>query len=52
MTDETRSVDVLPHAISVLKNAGYNLVTVAECLGLEPYQWVGEPSTPDVSSNF
>ncbi|TFK71514.1 glycoside hydrolase/deacetylase, partial [Pluteus cervinus] len=46
-TYQTRSVDVLPHAISVLKGAGYNLVTVAECLGLEPYQWVGEPSTPD-----
>ena len=34
---------VVPHAISVLQAAGYKLVTVAECLGLEPYQSVTTP---------
>jgi hypothetical protein len=29
---------ILPFAITALKNAGYSLVTVAECLGMEPYQ--------------
>jgi len=29
---------VLPHALSVLTGAGYNLVTVADCLGRDPYQ--------------
>jgi peptidoglycan/xylan/chitin deacetylase (PgdA/CDA1 family) len=32
--------EVLPHAIRVLQAAGYNLVTVAECLGMSPYQSV------------
>jgi len=40
---------VLPHAISVLTNAGYQLVTVAQCLGMQPYQWVGAPHTRDAS---
>jgi len=40
---------VLPYAISRLQGAGYRLVTVAECLGLPPYQSVGSPQTPDVS---
>lgn len=29
--------DVLPYAIKSLQAAGYDLVTVAECLGIEPY---------------
>ena len=40
--------DVLPHAIQVLQNAGYRLVTVAECVGQNPYQWVADPQTPGV----
>ncbi|KAK0441351.1 carbohydrate esterase family 4 protein [Armillaria borealis] len=39
---------VLPHAIEVLKGEGYNLVTVAECLGLAPYLIVGKAGTKDV----
>ncbi|KAJ6512562.1 carbohydrate esterase family 4 protein [Mycena sanguinolenta] len=39
---------VLPYAISQLKAGGYNMVSVATCLGLEPYHSVGEPGTPDV----
>jgi len=34
---------IVPHAIQVLQQNGYRLVTVAECLGLEPYQSVGQP---------
>ncbi|KAH6913488.1 chitin deacetylase [Coprinopsis sp. MPI-PUGE-AT-0042] len=41
--------NVLPYAIQRLQQAGYRLVTVAECLGQNPYQWVGAPATPDGS---
>ncbi|KAF9924513.1 Carbohydrate esterase 4 protein [Modicella reniformis] len=37
-TIETTVHQVLPHAIQVLKNAGYSFVTVADCLGLPAYQ--------------
>ncbi|KAF8648430.1 hypothetical protein AX16_006293 [Volvariella volvacea WC 439] len=37
--------EVLPHAITTLRNAGYSFVTVAECLGLPAYQSVGAPQT-------
>jgi len=44
------SHQVLPYAISVLQEAGYKLVTVAECLGgLDTYRKVSEPQKPDVS---
>jgi len=36
---------VLPHAISVLQAKGYNLVTLAECMGMQPYQSVTTPQT-------
>ncbi|KIM86202.1 carbohydrate esterase family 4 protein [Piloderma croceum F 1598] len=36
---------VVPHAIAALKKAGYELVTVAECIGLKPYQSVTSPQT-------
>jgi len=36
---------VLPHAIKVLKAKGYKLVTVAECLGVKPYQSVSAPQS-------
>lgn len=41
--------DVLPYVVPRLKAAGYNLVTVAECLGLQPYQYTQAPGTPDGS---
>ncbi|TFK36750.1 chitin deacetylase [Crucibulum laeve] len=40
---------VLPHAISVLQSKGYRLVTLAECLGQSPYQWVAAPQARDSS---
>jgi hypothetical protein len=40
--------EVLPYAIKVLQAAGYDLVTVAECLGEDPYLRVEDPSVRDV----
>ncbi|KAG6917732.1 hypothetical protein DXG01_001383 [Tephrocybe rancida] len=34
---------VLPHAIAKLQAAGYKLVTLAECLNLPAYKFVGQP---------
>jgi len=48
-TSESTAHDVIPHAITVLKNAGYRLVSVAECLGQPRYQWSGAPGVPDSS---
>jgi peptidoglycan/xylan/chitin deacetylase (PgdA/CDA1 family) len=46
-TYTTTAHQVLPFAISKLQAAGYNLVTLAECLGQQPYQSVGTPGTKD-----
>ncbi|KAG9224491.1 hypothetical protein CCMSSC00406_0010360 [Pleurotus cornucopiae] len=51
-TVPTTPTQVLPHAIQKLKGAGYKLVTLAECLNQQPYQWVGAPQTKDVSNLF
>ncbi|KAF9531743.1 carbohydrate esterase family 4 protein [Crepidotus variabilis] len=43
---ETRAsavYEVLPYAIQQLKAKGYQLVSVAECLGKPKYQWIGVP---------
>ncbi|KZP17883.1 carbohydrate esterase family 4 protein [Athelia psychrophila] len=42
---ETTAYIVVPHAIQKLQAAGYKLVTVAECMGMQPYQSVGKPQT-------
>lgn len=39
--------EFLPYAMQKLKAAGYQMVTVAECLGEEPYQWTTTPGTKD-----
>ena len=38
----------LPYAIQKLQAAGYTLVTLAECLGKEPYQYVNAPQAYNV----
>ncbi|KAK0227129.1 carbohydrate esterase family 4 protein [Armillaria nabsnona] len=48
-TVQTTSTIVLPHALDDLLGAGYNLVTVAECLGLPPYLSIAAPSAQDAS---
>ncbi|RDB28972.1 hypothetical protein Hypma_014961 [Hypsizygus marmoreus] len=46
-TIETTVHQVLPYAISKLKQAGYRLVTLSECLGLPAYQRVTTPGVRD-----
>ncbi|KAI4518118.1 carbohydrate esterase family 4 protein [Schizophyllum commune Tattone D] len=48
-TYNTTAYDVLPHALEKLKAAGYNLVTVAQCLNQQPYQSTQAPGTRDAS---
>ncbi|CAE6412646.1 unnamed protein product [Rhizoctonia solani] len=48
-TYERTAHEVIPYAIQKLQAAGYRLVTLAECLGQQPYQSVGSPQTPDAS---
>lgn len=48
-TSESTAHQVIPQVIQKLRAAGYNMVTVAECLGMQPYQSVGQPGTPDSS---
>ncbi|KDQ17140.1 carbohydrate esterase family 4 protein [Botryobasidium botryosum FD-172 SS1] len=47
-TYQTTAEQVLPFALDALKKAGYtNFVTVAECLGMEPYQQKTQPGSRD-----
>ncbi|CAE6401881.1 unnamed protein product [Rhizoctonia solani] len=48
-TYERTAHEVIPYVIPKLQAAGYKLVTLAECLGQQPYQSVGSPQTPDGS---
>jgi len=52
-TYETTANNVLPFAITKLKNAGYQFATVSECLGIQPYQWVAgqQKKTSDWNCN-
>ncbi|KAF7319735.1 hypothetical protein MKEN_00755700 [Mycena kentingensis (nom. inval.)] len=42
-TVDTTPTQLVPYAIKLFKSKGYNLVTMAECLGVAPYQVVGVP---------
>jgi peptidoglycan/xylan/chitin deacetylase (PgdA/CDA1 family) len=44
---ERTAHQVVPYAIQRLKQAGYQLVTVSQCLGLPAYQNVGAPGVRD-----
>ncbi|KAJ7470816.1 carbohydrate esterase family 4 protein [Mycena latifolia] len=46
-TEENTAHILAEYAITKLQAAGYDLVTVAECLGLEPYASVGSAGTRD-----
>ncbi|WWC71124.1 uncharacterized protein I206_105077 [Kwoniella pini CBS 10737] len=49
---QTTSTEVLPNSVWKLQQAGYQLVAVDTCLGDDgewPYEYVGEPGTPDGS---
>ncbi|KAJ7067802.1 hypothetical protein C8F01DRAFT_1333220 [Mycena amicta] len=44
-TEETTATTLVPYALNLFQSKGYNLVTMAECLGVEPYQAIGVPQT-------
>ncbi|KAG8753483.1 Carbohydrate esterase 4 protein, partial [Ceratobasidium sp. 423] len=46
-TIETTAHQVIPYALKQIKAKGYKMVTVAECLGREPYQAATSPSARD-----
>ena len=46
------STSTVPYALGVLKNAGYKMVSVADCLGQQAYQSVGPPGIMSVSLAF
>jgi peptidoglycan/xylan/chitin deacetylase (PgdA/CDA1 family) len=51
VTDST-ALEVLPNAIRILQARGYQLVTVAECLGMAPYQSVRAPENVSGASQM
>ncbi|KAJ7660214.1 carbohydrate esterase family 4 protein [Mycena polygramma] len=48
-TEKTTANTLVPYAINLFRSKGYNLVTMAQCLGVDPYQAVGEPQVPSAS---
>ncbi|KAJ7635001.1 hypothetical protein FB45DRAFT_478962 [Roridomyces roridus] len=40
-TEESTANTLVPYAINLFQSKGYNLVTMAECLGVAPYQAIG-----------
>ncbi|KDN34893.1 hypothetical protein RSAG8_12033, partial [Rhizoctonia solani AG-8 WAC10335] len=48
-TIETTVHDVIPDALKKIKDKKYKMVTVAQCLGMEPYQAITSPSSRDGS---
>ena len=48
-TNQQSAQIVIPNVVAKLKAAGYRMVTVAECVGLQPYQAVGTPSVRDAT---
>ncbi|KAJ7110718.1 carbohydrate esterase family 4 protein [Mycena crocata] len=48
-TEETTAHVLVPYAIKLFQSKGYKLVTMAECLGVDPYQVIGVPQQQSVS---
>ncbi|KAJ7152769.1 carbohydrate esterase family 4 protein [Mycena filopes] len=46
-TEVTTVRQVIPYVVPKLLAAGYEMVTVSECLGVDPYSFVGSPGTRD-----
>jgi peptidoglycan/xylan/chitin deacetylase (PgdA/CDA1 family) len=42
-TEETTATVLVPFALNLFKSKGYNIVTMADCLGIAPYQAIGVP---------
>ncbi|KAJ6523846.1 chitin deacetylase [Mycena capillaripes] len=47
-TEENTATVLVGYALNLFKSRGYNLVTMAQCLGVDPYQAIGIPQQPDV----
>ncbi|KAJ7254460.1 carbohydrate esterase family 4 protein [Mycena rebaudengoi] len=47
-TEETTANTLVSFAIKLFQSKGYNLVTMAQCLGVDPYQAVGVPQQQSV----
>ncbi|KAH8823255.1 carbohydrate esterase family 4 protein [Flagelloscypha sp. PMI_526] len=48
-TYEPTAHEVIPQAMANFQQKGYKMVTVAQCLGEEPYQWIQPPTPRDDS---
>ncbi|KAJ7676736.1 hypothetical protein DFH06DRAFT_1168908 [Mycena polygramma] len=48
-TEATTNSVLVPYAIKLFQSKGYNLVTMAECEGVDPYQAIGVPQTQSSS---
>ncbi|KAJ7908699.1 hypothetical protein B0H13DRAFT_1617304, partial [Mycena leptocephala] len=48
-TEETTDNTLVPYAINLFQSKGYNLVTMAQCLGVDPYQAIGIAQQQSVS---
>ncbi|KAJ7190230.1 chitin deacetylase [Mycena pura] len=48
-TEETTANTLVPFALKLFQSKGYNLVTMAECLGVDPYQAIGVAQTQSSS---
>ncbi|KAF7364548.1 hypothetical protein MVEN_00323800 [Mycena venus] len=42
-TEENTATVLVGYALNLFKSKGYNLVTMAQCLGVDPYQAIGLP---------
>ncbi|KAJ6479540.1 carbohydrate esterase family 4 protein [Mycena vitilis] len=48
-TKDTTNSTLVPFALKLFQDNGYKLVTMAECLGVNPYQAVGVNQTPSTA---
>ncbi|KAJ7190229.1 hypothetical protein GGX14DRAFT_606290 [Mycena pura] len=48
-TEEGTATTLVPFALKLFQGKGYNLVTMAECLGVDPYQAIGVAQTQSSS---
>ncbi|KAJ7289708.1 hypothetical protein C8J57DRAFT_433996 [Mycena rebaudengoi] len=48
-TEDTTASTLVPFALNLFKSKGYNLVSMAQCLGVDPYQAIGVPQQQDSS---
>ncbi|KAJ6459008.1 chitin deacetylase [Mycena sanguinolenta] len=48
-TEKTTAEQLVPYAINLFQSKGYKLVTLADCIGAQPYQAVGVAQQRDAS---